>query len=229
MNSFDVAAQFVSAEFPAASIAVVAGSTARGERTETSDIDLLLIGPDRMFHGSSSTAATFGFGGEVIEVFAYTPAAFEEWAEGGIAQFRPVIVEMLVHGEVLRDDGSLEPLRERWRAALFAGSSPSEEQLAMKRYVVTDVWDDLCDARDPLEERVLMSTLFREVAELALLTHGRWIGTGKYLARRLREWDQQRSEALALPYIAGDRDAFLAAAGRELTACGGRVQIGHTR
>ena len=28
---------------------------------------------------------------------------------------------MLVHGEVLRDDGSLEPLRERWRAALFAG------------------------------------------------------------------------------------------------------------
>lgn len=230
MDPLRAAAEFVDRRFPSAQIAVVGGSTARGARTDTSDIDLLLIGPDDMFDaGESSLAATYAFAGEVVEVFAYTPDAYEDWAKGSIAQFRPTIVDMLVSGAAIRDDGSLASLRNKWRRVLAAGAEPSPELLAMKRYIVTDVLDDLQDATDPLETRVLAHTLFREVAELALLANGRWIGTGKYLPRRLREWNEDRAAALTDPYLADDRAKLLVAAARELDAAGGRLQVGHVR
>lgn len=99
----------------------------------------------------------------------------------------------------------------------------------MRRYVVTDILDDLADATDPLEAHVLMHTLFLEISELVLLANGRWIGAGKHLPRRLRDWDPERAAALADPYLTGDRPAFLAAASRELEAAGGRLQAGHVR
>lgn len=229
MDPFDAAREFVAVEFPLAAVAVVAGSTARSTRTATSDIDLLLIGPDEMFGDVPSLAATYEQAGEVIEVFAYTDASFEEWAARGASQFRPVIVEMLAQGVAVRDDGSLAARRDWCRRLLHAGASPSREQLEMKRYVVTDVCDDLHDATDPLEERVLMSLLFSETAELALLSNGQWIGTGKYLPRRLRAWDDERARELADPYLAGDRERFLTAVEHELALAGGRRQAGHAR
>ncbi|WP_156760933.1 nucleotidyltransferase domain-containing protein [Microbacterium karelineae] len=229
MDPLRLAGEFVAERFPRAQIAIVAGSTARGTRTATSDIDLLLIGADMFDAETNSLAATYAHAGEVFEVFAYTPEAFGEWAASGVARFRPTIVDMLVNGSAVHDDGSLAAVRDRWRQVLDAGADPSPAQLAMRRYVVTDVLDDLADATDPLEAHVLMHTLFREVSELALLANRRWIGAGKHLPRRLRDWDPARASALADPYLSGDRAAFLAAAARELEAAGGRLQAGHVR
>ncbi|KJQ53137.1 nucleotidyltransferase domain-containing protein [Microbacterium sp. SA39] len=230
MEHTDVAERFIAESYHRASIAIVAGSTARGARTPTSDIDLLLIG-ESLFEdpGKTSEAATYGFEGEIFEVFAYTPAGFDEWAQRSVNQCRPVIVQMLIEGITIRHDAALEQLRERWEPILAAGPTLDHSESAFRRYVITDLIDDLRDATDPLEQRVLAALVFEKVAELMLLENHRWVGAGKWLPRHLRGFDQVRAEALSAPLLSGDLGAFAERADEELARAGGRVQAGFVR
>lgn len=230
MDHLAIAERFVDAHYPGADVAVVAGSTARGERTPSSDIDLLLLG-DRLFavEEQTSEASTHEFEGEIFEVFAYTPAGFDEWADRGVAQHRPVTVHMLVEGIAIRDDGRLSGLRARWRSVLDDGPSLSAKESAFRRYVITDVLDDLRDATDALEQQVEAAILFERVAELMLLSEGRWTATGKWLPRRLRSLSRERADLLSTPLLARDYAAFAARVEDELIRAGGRVQSGFVR
>lgn len=230
MDHAELAERFVASVYPNAGIAIVAGSTARGERTATSDIDLLLIG-DSLFDPASKTseAATHEFEGEIFEVFAYTPRGFDEWANRGIEQQRPVIVHMLAEGVPVRTDASLGELRSRWSAILAAGPSLDAADSRFRRYVITDLLDDLRDATDDLEQRVIAGTLFERIAELMLLDDRRWVATGKWLPRRLRALNTERAELLSAPLLAGDYAAFADRVEEELVRAGGRVQAGFVR
>ncbi|MCC2029255.1 nucleotidyltransferase domain-containing protein [Microbacterium sp. YMB-B2] len=229
MGYVDLAERFVAARFPKASVAVIGGSTSRGERTPTSDIDLLLIGDDLLLEGKTGAALTEEFEGEIFEVFAYTPQGFDEWAQRSVTQHRPVIVHMLVEGTPVRAGDELATLRDAWSERLDRGPSVDAHELDFRRYVITDVLDDLRDATDPLERRVIAATLFERTAELMLLTAGRWIGTGKYLPRRLRELPAERVDALVEPYLNGNVDELADAVERELAVAGGRLQAGFVR
>lgn len=230
MEHAEIAERFVTATYPRAEIAIVAGSTARGERTATSDIDLLLLG-DSLFdvEGQQSEAATHEFEGEIFEVFAYTPQGFEEWARRGVDQHRPVIVHMLVEGMPIRSTAALDGFRAHWGDVLVAGPSLDATESAFRRYVITDLLDDLRDATDPLERQVVAGLLFERVGELMLLNAGRWVATGKWLPRRLRALDRDRADALSVPLLAGDVTAFAARVEDELRRAGGRVQAGFVR
>jgi predicted nucleotidyltransferase len=229
MEYVDLAERFIAAHYPLASVAVIGGSTSRGERTRTSDIDLLLIGEDLLPDGEAGAALTVEFEHEVFEVFAYSPAGFESRAQRSIAQHRPVIVHMLVEGIPVRGGDELAELRDRWERRLGEGPAVDAHELEFRRYVITDVLDDLRDATDALEAQVIAATLFERTAELMLLTAGTWIGTGKYLPRRLRELPAARVDALAGPHLLCDFDALADAAERELIAAGGRLQAGFVR
>ncbi|MEV7609320.1 nucleotidyltransferase domain-containing protein [Microbacterium sp. NPDC089320] len=230
MDHLAIAERFVAARYPGADVAVVAGSTARGDRTPSSDIDLLLLGDDLFAsEAQTSEASTHEFEGEIFEVFAYTPSGFDEWADRGVAQHRPVTVHMLVEGIAIRDDGRLSALRRRWRTLLDEGPSLNAQESALRRYVITDVLDDLRDATDPLEQRVEAAILFERIAELMLLREGHWIATGKWLPRRLRDLSRERAELLSTPLLAEDYVGFAAAVDDELDRAGGRVQSGFVR
>lgn len=230
MDHAELVERFVASTYPLAEIAIVAGSTARGRRTPTSDIDLLLIG-DALFADTSknSEAATHEFEDEIFEVFAYTPEGFEGWANRGIDQCRPVIVHMLVEGVPIRASTALDRLRARWGAILVAGPSFEAAESRFRRYVITDLLDDLRDATDALEQRVVAGLLFERTAELMLLEAGEWIATGKWLPRRLRALSEERAELLSAPLLAGDLGAFADRVDEELTRAGGRVQSGFVR
>ena len=230
MDHAELAERFVASAYPLADIAILAGSTARGARTPTSDIDLLLIG-DALFSGTSniSEAATHEFEGEVFEVFAYTPEGFEGWANRGIEQGRPVIVHMLTEGVPIRASTSLTGLRARWGAILAAGPSLEPAESRFRRYMITDLLDDLRDATDALEGQVVAGLLFERVAELMLLDAGRWTATGKWLPRRLRDLSDSRAERLSAPLLAGDLATFADRVEDELIRAGGRVQAGFVR
>ncbi|WP_194764248.1 nucleotidyltransferase domain-containing protein [Microbacterium sp. UFMG61] len=230
MNPLAVAERFVAAHYPRADVAIVAGSSARGERTTTSDIDLLLLG-DALFDARDQTseASTHEFEGEIFEVFAYTPTGFDEWADRGVAPYRPVTVHMLVDGIAIRDDGRLAALRERWQRILDAGPALSAQESTFRRYVITDVLDDLRDATDPLEQQIEAAILFEKIAELMLLSERRWIASGKWLPRRLRDLGHERAELLSIPWIDRDYATFADRVEDELDRAGGRVQSGFVR
>ena len=224
-----LAERFVAVHFPQAANAVLGGSTARGERTATSDIDLLLIGDDLFDDVRTEMAARYAFEGEIFEVFAYTRGGFVARAEEGVRQYRPVIVHLLVDGVPFRAADDFASLRASWNAVISAGPRLVDQEQRLRRYQITDVLDDLRDAEDPLEREVIASTLFRLVGELMLLDAGQWIGTGKYLARRLREWDTVRTAAIAEPFLRHDHERFADAVAHELDRAGGRVQAGFIR
>ncbi|MFC0674667.1 nucleotidyltransferase domain-containing protein [Brachybacterium hainanense] len=222
--------RFVDERFPMAESVIVAGSTAREERTATSDIDLLLLGGGGFLgQEADSLAATFSCEGEPIEVFAYTAEGFERWARRGVEEARPVIVRMLIEGIVLRGGPGLAALQGRWGPILARGPEASPHTIDLHRYAATDLLDDLADARDPFERRIIADALLQRIAAIVLLSDRRWLGTGKHLARALRAWDAARAEQLAAPYLAGDLDAFAAAARIELDVAGGRLQGGFVR
>ncbi|WP_315068293.1 nucleotidyltransferase domain-containing protein [uncultured Microbacterium sp.] len=230
MQHADLIERFIASAYPRAEIAIVAGSTARGERTASSDIDLLLIG-DALFDDSSqsSKAATHEFEGELIEVFAYTPDGFDDWAHRGIGQYRPVIVHMLVEEQPIRRNRSFDEFRARWSEILTAGPSLGAEESRFRRYMITDLLDDLRDATDELERRVVADVLFERIAELMLLGDRRWIATGKWLPRRLRALSEERTERLSAPLLTGDFAAFADRVEEELDRAGGRLQAGFVR
>lgn len=229
MDYVAITERFLSAHFPATTIAVIGGSTSRGERTASSDIDLLLIGRDIFDDDRLGMAATYAFEGEVFEVFAYTPDGFEQWARRSVAQHRPVIVHMLVEGAPVRTGAGFDLLRETWARVLADGPVVDPHELDLLRYHVTDVLDDLRDATDALERHVIAATLFETTAQLMLLAERCWLGTGKYLPRRLRALDAERVESLSAPLLRGDISAFADAVERELDRAGGRLQTGFQR
>jgi predicted nucleotidyltransferase len=159
MEYFDLSERFTADRFPTAVVAVVAGSKARATRTASSDIDLLLSGDDLFNDDRSSRAATYEFENEVSEVFAYTRDAFEQWARGGVAQYRPVIVHMLLEGVALRGGQLFTKLRDYWRGVIAAGPVVSQQELDMRRHVVTDLLDDLRDFDDDRADSLSMPLL----------------------------------------------------------------------
>lgn len=229
MDFVDITERFVAERFPRAEVAIVAGSTARATRTSTSDIDLLLLGEDLFEDDRESLAATYRFDGEVFEVFAYTERGFTNWAERGLAQHRPVILQMLLDGFTVRGAVERERFRSEWEPRFARGPVMDPAEHALRRYVITDVLDDFTDASDPLEQRILAALLFERVAELILLTNGRWIGAGKYLPRRLREFDADRAHLLSEPLLADDHALFARRIADELDRAGGRLQEGYER
>jgi len=223
-------ADLVATRFPAADGLVLGGSSASGTATPTSDIDLLVIGPDDMFDGDgTSLAATYEHDGRLVEVFAYTPASYRDWAEREVAEHRPVILTMLTEGVVLRGEAGVTQLR-RWAAeTLAAGPTLDQHALDVRRYALSALLDDLTDATDPTEVAVLMAAVFESLAEFLLLAHSRWLGSGKWLVRRLRAWDADIAGGLGEALVAGDRGALVDRAHRLLEPFGGPLQAGMVR
>jgi predicted nucleotidyltransferase len=230
MNLVPLVERFVDTHFPGAVAVVVGGSAASGNRTATSDIDLLIIGPEQMFEqGRDSLAAMHQFEGELFEVFVYTRDAFDRWAKHDLTDFKPVLQSILLDGIEVRGEVLIDELRSEWRPIVAAGPRIDHAALALRRYMITDMLDDFHDASDDLEKGFLAAKLLEALAELMLLSNGQWIGGGKWLIRRLREWNTDRANELATPFIADDLPAFAIAADLELERLGGRVQAGFVR
>ncbi len=95
--------------------------------------------------------------------------------------------------------------------------------------MITDLLDDLRDATDVLEQRVIAGTLFERIAELMLLDGWTLGRDGKWLPRRLRDLSQERADLLSTPLLADDLAGFADRVEAELERAGGRVQAGFVR
>lgn len=225
----EVALAYAAERFPRAELVVVAGSAA-GARRPRSDIDLLVIGPEAMLPGDAVEAAlTERFQGELLEVFACTPAAFREHQEAGARRFRPLSGQLLADGVVVLDLHRNDELVAWNRALLAAGPAPTPVELAQRRYSVTNTLDDLLDADDRIERAVLAWTLFERLSEFLLLANGRWIGAGRWLLRRLREWDAAFADDLGAALLGPDVGALERLTLDALAPHGGRLMEGHVR
>jgi hypothetical protein len=121
--------------FPNAMGGVRAGSTARGEATASSDLDLvvLLAGPP------APMRRTERVDGQLVEFFVHTESSFHAFVERERAQRRSPLLHMVAHGRIVGDHGGLATrVQEAARALWSAGPPvPAYAEIEARRYRLT--------------------------------------------------------------------------------------------
>ena len=184
----DIGQRFLTAKFPGAECAFVAGSLMRGEGKPHSDIDLVVLyGPDFMAVRREAHA----FEGVLIDVFLHNEQAQDFFFDKDVRRGMCALLSMMVEGRVIGKDAALAEKRKRMAQALIEKGPPplDESELKRRRYFISDLLDDLRDDRPSGEVIGCLSGLFLLLGDFHLRAQNQWSGNGKGLIRSLRKLD----------------------------------------
>ena len=187
MEPHAAAADFVATHFPDARVAFVGGSVLTSHRTETSDLDVVVVlaGPPAPFR------ETFRHCGWVVEAFVQDDDSLTFYFAHDRKRRVCSLLRMVGESDLVVDrDGSAAALQARARELLAAGPGPLEDAARdAMRYALTDLLDDLTGSRAPDELPWVAGLLLAQTAQLALASAGAWGGAGKALHRALAAHD----------------------------------------
>jgi len=188
----NAATAFVNRHFPACSVALLAGSIARGQAHARSDLDIVVLSP-----GERPRWATFAEFGWPIELFVDSLETYVETFARQAQRRWPLLPVLCAEGTVLIDcDGHARTVRDAATRLLAAGPAPlSDEEVTRDRHFLTVAYDDFADADDPDEARLLGHDLATLAASCYLVSHRRWRGFGTWLPRSLRDDDPALADA----------------------------------
>ncbi|WP_432394548.1 hypothetical protein ACRQ5B_13200 [Pseudarthrobacter sp. L19] len=219
---------FVGEVHPEAAAAALAGSIPAGRGTDTSDLDVVLYYADR----TVNYAETLRYDGWLVESFVYGPEGIEEWFAKEAGLRRPVALDMWATGLPLMGEDVADQLRDKAGAILDAGPAPLDPyQRDDLRYGLTAAIDDLRGNPAPEEALAVMADVFVRSAELLLFANNGWLGTGKWLVRRLGSLDRPEATDLIGWAESAERsgDELCRVASAVLDSVGGALQEGHVR
>ncbi|WP_405890490.1 nucleotidyltransferase domain-containing protein [Streptomyces sp. NBC_01527] len=227
----DQARRLVCGRFPSALAVILAGSTAAGRATASSDLDIAVLIGD----GGETCRETIRFEGRVVELFIHTRAGLVDLFAADVAARRAVLQSMYATGLVLVDtNGEGGRARALAEADLREGPPPLEpETVETKRYGLTDALDDLADAGDHIERLAAAGFALNAAADLLCDYQHAWIGSGKWLPRRLLEADAKLGAALLEAHRhlckSGDPEPLINTASGILNLVGGPLREGYRR
>lgn len=230
-DALTIAGAVLRERYTGASFAFVAGSIMRGEGTNRSDIDLVVVFDAR----EAARRESFIFKGVLVEAFIHDPGTLAWFINDDAARGRPSILNMVAEGHAIgRDLDRAETLRERVSKRLRAGPPAlTQAELDVLRYEITDAIDDLRGDRNVSERLAIGVLLYPKLAELALRGRGQWSGVGKWVPRLLAKNDQALGDrfdtAFRALFEAGQPDPVIALAESELAPYGGRLFDGDRR
>jgi hypothetical protein len=115
---------------------------------------------------------------------------------------------------------------------IAAGPEPiSAIQHADLRYGLTAAIDDLEGRPEPGEEFAIIADVYKRAGELLLLDNRSWLGTGKWLVRRLAKLQDPKAESLVqwAQSVPRSPQELCRIAHEVLESVGGALREGHTR
>ncbi len=224
----ETAAAIVADRFPNALAGFLGGSAATARRTSTSDLDIVVALKD----GAEAFRETTTFDGWLVELFVHTEASFEYFWDLDAVNRRPPLLRMCAEGsQLLSVDGAAERIRREARRRLDAGPRKLDDQeWAARRYALSDLLDDLRGSRSGPELAFVANAVLTATAEMALLSAGGWLGSGKWLSRELEQVDAGLLHQLVSAHAgatAGNGGAMLALAAQVLDGVGGPLSAGY--
>jgi|TARA_R110002124_G_scaffold89216_2_gene228297 hypothetical protein len=192
--------------YPDCVCAIAAGSVLRGEATEKSDIDMVVLYGDDFtdIHRFSAVVAGWPF-----EFFVHNAQAQDYFMDRDRQRGMCVMMDMIANGRILPENAPLA-LAQRAKAEklIAAGPDPlTETEIEDRRYFITDTLDDLDTSKAALDMYGTLANLYNQLGDFYLRAQGKWSGHGKALGRILRREDA----ALAAEF----EQAFTAAYGRD--------------
>lgn len=230
-DAVDQARRLACDRFPDALAVILAGSSAAGRATASSDLDIAVLIGD----GGETCRETIRFEGRVVELFIHTRAGLVDLFAADVAARRAVLQSMYATGLVLIDtNGEAGRARALAEADLREGPPSLEpETVETRRYGLTDALDDLADAGDHIERLAVAGFVLNAAADLLCDYQHAWIGSGKWLPRRLLEADAKLGAALLEAHLhlckSQDAGPMLDAASGILNLVGGPLREGYRR
>jgi predicted nucleotidyltransferase len=227
----DVVAEHFAGQTAAGLVALLAGSSARGDTRGTSDLDIVVV----LAPPATPYRETLRVRGQLVELFVQTDVSARRCWEREAAERRNTLADMCAHGVVLAGAERAEALRLDAAAHLARGPAAlAVAELERRRYAITDGLDDLgdaADAGDADERDAVAGMLLVGVGELALAARRQWLGRGKWLIRRLRAVDRPLADRLLAAHrrVVGNGvvDDLITVADEVLAGVGGRLSEGY--
>ncbi|MBS4174805.1 nucleotidyltransferase domain-containing protein [Bacillus sp. FJAT-49736] len=222
LKPIEAATYFIDQHFPNCQGALLAGSVVRGEETDTSDLDIIVL--DNSI--SSSYRESLIKYGWPIEVFVHSISSYKQFFEMDYRRAKPSMQRMIAEGIILKDDGVISPIKEEAKLVLDKGPEEwSEETIRVKQYFITDVLDDFIGCHDRAEGIFIANTLSNLIHEFVLRTNRMWIGTSKWIVRALKHYDEGFTndfvEAFDMYYQTGEKDRVIQLSQKVLEPYGG--------
>ena len=189
------AREYVLKEYPNSILAILAGSVVRGEGTDTSDLDIVIITDgDELPYRKSVIYQKWP-----IELFVYNEKSYKEYCQRGVDQARPTLVNMIVEGIPIIDrDKNFHILKREGEEILNKGPRElNEKEVENYRYMISSLLEDLKGSMDNYESIFVVNKLSFVLSEFIMRLNRRWIGDGKWSYKVLREFDDELADTFA--------------------------------
>lgn len=225
-DALAAARSLVEERFPDALGAWLGGSAGTGRATATSDLDVVVLLADVAPYRLSVEHA-----GWPVELFVHIASSVRFYVGQDRERRRPTMARLVGEGRALVSGPEADALAAECREVLAAGPPPlTAGALEHRRYLLTDLLDDLAGGGPPAETAAVAAEVHRSAAELLVDLAGGWQGTGKWLAREVAVHDPERGERLAdglRSALAGDPGPLVAVVGEVLDRAGGPLWVGY--
>lgn len=226
-----VATEIVAVKYPDARIVFLAGSVMRGEGTETSDLDLVVI----LEHVPQAYRESFNFGEWPVEAFVHDPETLRYFFQevdrlSGV----PSLPAMVLEGLVLPQPNALSAELKHLAKSVVNAGPPAwhQTELQNSRYAITDLVEDMRAPRSRNELMACATLLYPLLANHHLRSKGLWSARGKSIPRRLSEisadFEIAFSEAFRSVFEQGNTEKLVQLCEEVLTPHGGWLFDGYT-
>ncbi len=230
-NPYDVAKKLLKEKYSDVDVAFIAGSFNRGEETNYSDIDLVVV----FKKVEVAWRESFIYDGWNVEVFAHDPETLNYFfwefdAKDGV----PALPCMVLEGQCVPVDHplgfNLKSLADR---VLVQGPPVwDDETLNSYRYSITDLIDDLRDPRSKIEAMATIGKLHETLGNFYFRANNWWSASGKHIPRRIFKLDPELGKRWADAFEKSDTsgiEAIISLAEEILQPFGGFLFAGYKR
>jgi hypothetical protein len=144
----------------------------------------------------------------------------------------PALAQLVIEGvELPAPSERTHTLKQRAAAVMALGPSELDDATERsRRYLLTDLLDDLRGARNSDEAIATSARLFEELGDYELRRNGRWSGRGKGLLRALRGANPELTTRLTVAVgeaMFGQCSSLIGLTEELLEASGGRLFDGY--
>ena len=174
------------------------GSVSRGLGNPSSDLDLVII-YEKI---PNAYRETFIYNDWPIDAFIHDTQTleyfFEEVDKQSLTLALPhMIVNSIEVPKVTEFGNNIKIYAEN-----IINSLPliSQSDFCNRQFKIVDLLDDLKDNNIFHEQISITFQLYKELAEVYLLSNGKWLGSGKYLARNLKDCNQKMARKFELAF-----------------------------
>jgi hypothetical protein len=181
-----------------APVVFLAGSVVRGEHTESSDLDLVIV-YESLHHAYRESFFAHGW---PIEAFVHDRQTLQYFFASDRAEGLPTLASMIADGIELPEKSTFSADLKRLAAdVLHAGPPPwTEKDLSLSRYLITDVIEDLRTPRSTAELQASVAQLHQMLATHFCRSHGLWTAKGKAIVRRLQQIDSSFADSFSFAF-----------------------------